>query len=155
MTYKNGWKEYLTAALLYGGIMGFLFGLMTLNLAVGILLGVFSGGLFSFLIFLFCKFQETKFNGKRVEISKERKIICDGGATLQGNGGWLFFTERGLEFYPHKINISRTELFLPIQSIKRVDTKKNQLLLETVDGQKIAIVVSHTKEWKHQIEEYL
>ena len=155
MIYKNGWKEYLTAALVYGGIMGLLLGLITLSLSRGLLIGVFSGGVFTLLIFLFCKYQENKFKGKRIEIAQERKIICDGGATLQGNGGWLFFTEAGIEFYPHKINFSRSEMILPLPAIKNVSTKKNQLVIETSENQTVTILVSHTKEWKQQIEEYL
>ena len=106
MTYRNGIKEYFSTGILFGIPMGLFFGLVHLNLIVGLIGGIMSGALFAFLIFLFCKVMEKKFIKKHEEISRERKIICDGGATYEGLGGWLFFTENALEFYPHKINYS-------------------------------------------------
>ena len=97
------------------------------------------------------KYQENKFDKKRTEIARERKIICDGGATINGNGGWMFFTENGIEFYPHKINISTKEIVIPMNTIESVKTNKNQILVHA-NGKTIAIVVSHNKEWKKQIE---
>ena len=110
MTYKNGIKEYALTGVMFGVPMGILFGLMHLSLLLGVITGFLCGFLFAFLIFLFVKYQEKKFDKKRTEIAKERKIICDGGATINGNGGWMFFTENGIEFYPHKINISTKEI---------------------------------------------
>ena len=98
------------------------------------------------------KIQEKKFDKKREEIAKERKIICDGGATIQGNGGWMFLTENGIEFYPHKINFSTKEIKIPMNMITGVKTHKNQIVLSTVDQSTVSIVVSHNKEWKQQIE---
>lgn len=154
MVYKNGLKEYLMTTVLFGGAMGLFYGLSTQSIIMGLILGIISGCLFTLLIFLFVKFQEKKFDKMRVEIAKERKIICDGGATLNGNGGWLFFTERGLEFYPHKINLSRDTVSVSMNTIKSVKTVKNQIVIETADTPRLAIVVSHNKEWKMQIEAY-
>lgn len=154
MTYKNGVKEYVLTGLLFGIPMGILFGLMHLSLSLGIIAGFLCGFLFTFLIFLFVKYQEKIFDKKRTEIAKERKIICDGGATIDGNGGWLFFTENGIEFYPHKINISTKEIVIPTNTIESVTTNKNQILIGS-NGQTVAIVVSHNKEWKKQIESAL
>ena len=154
MTYKNGIKEYALTGVMFGGPMGILFGLMHLSLILGIITGFLSGFLFTLLIFLFIKYQEKKFDKKRTEIAKERKIICDGGATINGNGGWMFFTEYGIEFYPHKINISTEEIVIPINTIDSVKTNKNKILVST-NGKTIAIVVSHNKEWKKQIEDAL
>ena len=154
MTYKNGIKEYALTGVMFGVPMGFLFGLMHLSLLLGIIAGFFGGFLFAFLIFLFVKYQEKKFDKKRTEIAKERKIICDGGATINGNGGWMFFTENGIEFYPHKINISTKEIVIPTNTIESVKTNKNQILV-SANGKTIAIVVSHNKEWKKQIEDAL
>lgn len=154
MTYKNGIKEYVMTGVLFGAPMGLLFGLMYFDFILGIISGVVCGILFAFLIFLFVKFQEKQFAKKRAEMEKERRIICDGGATLDGNGGWMFFTDIGLEFYPHKMNLSTKEVIIPASAIDGVRTAKNQLIIST-DGKDVAIVVSHNKEWKKQIESAL
>ena len=152
MTYKNGIKEYSLTTVLFGVPMGIIFGLSKLSFLVGAVSGILSGLLFTLLIFLFVKIQEKKFDKKRVEIAKQRKIICDGGATIQGNGGWMFLTEDGLEFYPHKINISTEEIKIPTSTIEAVKIHKNQIVLSIADHSTVAIVVSHNKEWKQQIE---
>lgn len=151
MVYKNGLKEYSLTTILFGVPMGIFFGLSKLSFILGVISGVFSGLLFTLLIFIFIKIQEKKFDKKRIEIAKERRIICDGGATINGNGGWMFLTEIGIEFYPHKINISTEEIKIPTSMIEAVKTQKNQIVV-TANGKTIAIVVSHNKEWKKQIE---
>ena len=152
MIYKNGIKEYTLTTVFFGIPMGILFGLFTLSLIVGIISGVASGLLFTLLIFIFIKIQEKKYDKKRLEIAKERKIICDGGATINGNGGWMFLTEAGIEFYPHKINISTEEIKIPTSMIESVKTHKNQIVVSTANKSNVAIVVSHNKEWQKQIE---
>ena len=152
MIYKNGIKEYSLTTVLFGVPMGILFGLSKLSFIVGVISGVLSGLLFTLLMFLFIKIQEKKFDKKRIEIAKERKIICDGGATINGNGGWMFLTENGIEFYPHKINISTEEIKIPTNIIEAVKTHKNQIVVSTANKSTVAIVVSHNKEWKKQIE---
>ncbi len=152
MIYRNGIKEYGLMGVLFGIPMGAMFGLKYLSLLTGIISGVLCGFLFAFLMFLFVKYQEKKFDKKREQIAKERKIICDGGATVNGNGGWMFFTEQGLEFYPHKINLSTKEIMIPMQSIASVKTYRNQILV-SANNQVVGIVVSHNKEWKKQIDD--
>ena len=152
MVYKNGLKEYSLTTVLFGVPLGILFGLSQLSFIVGVVSGVLSGLLFTLLMFVFIKIQEKKFDKKRIEIAKERRIICDGGATINGNGGWMFLTENGIEFYPHKINISTKEIIIPTSMIEAVKTHKNQLVVRTSNNFTVAIVVSHNKEWKKQIE---
>ena len=155
MIYKNGIKEYTMTSLLFGCPMGFLFGIMHQNALLGVISGVSCGCLFTLFVFLFIKIQEKKYDKKRFEIAKERKVICDGGATFQGNGGWMFFTEYGLEFYPHKLNNSKKDLMIPINAIKSVKTNKNQLVVDTMENSTISFVVSHNKEWVEQIKRYI
>ena len=88
----------------------------------------------------------------RAEISKERNVICDGGATVKGTGGWMFLTEYGIEFYPHKVNISYEELLIPLNRIKTVKTNKNKIVLETTENLTFIVLVSHSKEWEKQIQ---
>ena len=154
MTYKNGIKEYALTGVMFGVPMGILFGLMHLSLLLGVITGFLCGCLFALLIFLFVKYQKKKFDKKRAEITKERKIFCDGSATINGNGGWLFFTEKGLEFYPHKINISTKEIVIPINTIKTVNTYRNQIIINAGENP-VVILVSHNKGWKKQIENAL
>ena len=151
MVYKNGLKEYSLTTVLFGVPTGILLGLSKLSFMVGVVSGILSGLLFTLLMFLFIKVQEKKFDKKRIEIAKERRIICDGGATINGNGGWMFLTENGIEFYPHKINISTKEIKIPVSMIEAVKAQKKQIRV-TANGKTIAIVVSQNKEWKKQIE---
>ena len=155
MIYKNGIKEYTMTTLLFGCPMGFLFGIMHQNALLGVISGVSCGCLFTLFVFLFIKIQEKKYDKKRFEIAKERRVVCDGAATIQGNGGWMFFTEYGLEFYPHKINLSQKVLMIPIDTIKSVKTNKNQIIVDTIENLKFEIVVSHNKEWIEQIKQYI
>lgn len=153
MTYKNGIREYLLLAVCYGVPMGIIFGLWQKSVLVGIISGAMCGILYGVIMFLFVKSQEKKFDKMREQIASERKIICDGGATLHGNGGWLFLTEYGLEFYPHKVNLSRQEMRIPISNLESVRINgRNQILLATKDYvNAIAVVVTHNKEWQKQI----
>lgn len=89
---------------------------------------------------------------KCVEIAKERRIFCDGSAAVKGAGGCLFFTENGLEFYPHKVNDTQNKLFIPRHMIKTVGMKGNQIVIDTTEDLKIAILVSQNKRWKKEIE---
>lgn len=153
MIYKSTTKQYMLLTVCYGAPMGIVFGLMYGSLAVGIISGAACGLLYGLLMFLISRGLEKKFDKKRAEIAGERKIICDGAATVHGNGGWLFLTEYGLEFYPHKVNLSRQEMLIPISKLESVRINgRNQILLATKDyANAIAVVVTHNKEWQKQI----
>ena len=154
MTYKNGVKEYVLTGVLFGVPMGLLFGLIHFDWLLGVISGVFSGVLYALLILIFLKRQEKKYNKKRLELAQERRIICDGAATVSGNGGWMFLTEYGLEFYPHKLNLSTQEVLIPISTIQSVSINKNQIVINA-NGIVFPILVTHNKEWKKQIEDVL
>ena len=152
MTYKNGIKEYLTVAAIYGSLMGLFLGLVNQSIAVGLLATVFCGVLFSFLIFLFSKPMEKKFFKMRAELEREQTVICDGAATIQGNGGWLFLLEDAVLFFPHKINFSTKKMKIPLSVIESVKAQKNQIVITTFKQTKITAVVCQNKEWQKQIE---
>ncbi len=154
MTYRNGLKEYGLMALIYGGLMGIWFSIIY-GVLVGVISAVFCGALFSFLMYLFVRFQEKKFAKMREEIAGERAIVCDGGATIAGNGGWLFLTERGLEFYAHKFNLSTKNKLIPLETIKSVRAKYNRIFVVTADGSEHNIVVSHSDGWKSHIDAFI
>lgn len=151
MTYKNGIKEYSLSAVLFGIPMGVIYGFGKASVIAGVIYGVVCGVLFALFLFIFIKITEKKFDKKREEIAKDRKIICDGVATINGNGGWMFFTEYGIEFYPHKINFSTKEVIIPIDTIESVTTLNNHIIV-SADSTLVAIHVSHRKEWKKQID---
>lgn len=152
MTYKNGIREYLLLAVCYGVPMGIIFGLWQKSVLVGIISGAMCGILYGVIMFLFVKSQEKKFDKMREQIASERKIICDGGATLHGNGGWLFLTEYGLEFYPHKVNFSRQEMRISLKSINAASVLGKSILISVKESTNaITIIVTHNKEWQKQI----
>ena len=152
MIFKNGFKEYALSGGIFGLFMGIYFGIIYRSVIIGVITGTLCGVLFGLFIFLFCRHQEKKFDIKRNEISKERTIFCDGGATLNGVGGWLFFTTQGLEFYPHKINFSQKEIFIPLHSIKVKGSSLNNIVIQNGDDDVYIFRVSHRKEWKEEIE---
>ena len=86
MIYRNGFWEYFLMVVFFGVPMGALIGLMKMSVAVGLIAGVFSGAAFMLLMLLFVKVQEKNYAKMRAELSKQRKIICDGAATIQGTG---------------------------------------------------------------------
>ena len=147
MIFKNGFKDYALIGGIFGLSMGIYFAITYESIITGIITGALCGVLFGFCMMLFVRSQEKKFDIKRKEISRERRIFCDGGATLNGNGGWLFFTTQGLEFYPHKLNFSSKEVFIPFQAIKIKSSSLNNIVIENGDGNAYIFRVSHRKEW--------
>ncbi|MBQ9112742.1 MAG: hypothetical protein IJY08_04090 [Clostridia bacterium] len=154
MIYRNGAKTYFImfaiCAVMYGGMMGLLY----LDLIRGIIMGVLFGALFTAAMFVFSKVMERKFNKMRAEISENRHIVCDGAATVTGNGGWLFLTDTALEFYPHKINFDRSGILIQLADIRNVCCKGNKLIINTVrDTDDVPFVVVKNKEWMKNINQ--
>ncbi len=154
MTYRNGLKEYAMTTLVYGGLIGVLFAIIY-GVIEGIIAGVVAGILFTLFIFIFVKLMESKYKKMRAEMAKTKEVICDGGATVDGNGGWMFFTETGLEFYPHKINLSTDQRIILISDIVAVNTKFNRIIVSTVHGEQIKIIVANANGWKSHIDRYI
>lgn len=151
MVYKNTWKTYLFVALFTGALYGFLMGLVYMSVVRGLLMGILFGSLFTVAIAVINHFTEKKFVQKRAEISSQRRIICDGAATHNGNGGWMFLTEFGLEFYPHKLNFSTNRLIIPLGSITGLSVKSNRVEISTTGGV-FSIVVVKATDWLLHIQ---
>lgn len=151
MVYRNGFKEYAIMAVAFGVPMGIVYGLLMLDVMWGVGTGIAAGLLFSLLMLLFVKAQEKMYNKKRQEIAKERRIICDGGATVNGNGGWMFFTDVGLEFYPHKVNLSTEAFVIKAEQITTVAAVANQIVVITENREQYNIVVSKSTQWARSI----
>lgn len=152
MIFKNGFKEYALSGGIFGVFMGIYFGIIYRSIITGVITGALCGVLFGLFIFLFCRHQEKKFDIKRDEISKERKIFCDGGATLNGVGGWLFFTTQGLEFYPHKINFTQKVVIIPFCEVKLLSSATNCITIKNSNNDVFIYRVSHRKEWTEVIQ---
>ena len=154
MVYKNGIKEYTiigcSGALLYGGLMG----LFWRDLIRGIIVGIIFGVLYSLCMALFSKHIEKKAKNLRMGISKVRTIICEGPANhkkgINAVGGWMFFSEAGIEFYPHQLNFGGHNLLIPIHDIVNVETKSKQLIIYAKAG-KLIFIVNKANLWKQSI----
>lgn len=152
MTYKNEIKGYFVLGAMYGLPMGIFLGLVNQSIASGILVAIFGGLLFGFLMFLFNKPTEKKFAQMRAEMEKEKTIICDGTANILKNGGWMFLSETELLFCPHKMNVSSQEITIPLSDIQSVTVQKGRLFIATDVETPIMAVVCRPDAWKMHIE---
>ena len=150
MIYRNGWKEFLITAVSFGLPMS-LFFIIRYGFVLGLAGGILSGLLFGGVMTLFTRSTERKFKSTREEIAADRKVICDGAATWQGLGGWMFLTEAGLEFYPHKFNHGKQNFAIPTEDLASVGVKRNIVTVSLVSGGEVAVVVSHAKAWATMI----
>ena len=151
MVYRNGWKEFFITAIGFGAPMS-LFFIIQYGFALGLAGGVLAGLLFGGAMTLVTRSTEKRFAKLRTEIVSDRRVICDGGATWQGLGGWMFLTEAGLEFYPHKLNHSSQNFAIPTEELVSVTVKRNMVSVTLQNGGEVAVVVSHAKEWQAQIQ---
>lgn len=152
MTYKNEIKGYFVLGAMYGLPMGIFLGLINRSVVSGILVAIFGGLLFGFLMFLFNKPMEKKFSQMRAEMEKEKTIICDGTANILKNGGWMFLSETELLFCPHKMNVSSQEITIPLSDIQSVTVQKGRLFITTGAQTPIMAVVCRADAWKMHIE---
>ena len=123
MVYDNDFKNFLLAGVIFAFPMGILYSAMMQNIIFGILLGTFAGCMFAFLLWIVLKKVQKSSAKLRQKINPVYKIICEGPATWNGNGGWLFVTEATVEFYPHKVNFDRGAFAYWLSDIARVDVR--------------------------------
>lgn len=159
MVYKNGFKDYLILGVIFGVLFGLFMGLSEKNVIMGIILGVVCGFLFALGISLFMKRSEKKSKILRTEISKVRKIICEGPANHKKGAnaisGWLFLSEDAIEFYPHKINFGGQNIPIRLDDVMKVETKSNYLKIYTKTNDLYTFVVNKAKLWEYSINEIL
>lgn len=159
MVYKNGIKEWALMCCGCGLAYGVLMGLFWSNMTKGIIAGVLFGVLFTVTMAIFTKHIEKKSVHLRAEISKVRKIICEGPANhkkgVNGIVGWLFLSEDAIEFYPHKMNIGGQNIPILLDDISNVETKSNKLKIQTKENVTFTFVVNKAKLWKQSITEIL
>ena len=152
MTYKNETKGYFVLGAMYGLPMGIFLGLINRSVVSGILVAIFGGLLFGFLMFLFNRPAEKKFFQMRAELEKEKTIICDGTANILKTPGWIFLTETELLFYPRKMNASSQKIAFPLSDIKKVTVQNGRLFITTDAETPIMAVVCRPDAWKMHIE---
>ena len=156
MIYKTSWKEYLIRGVIVGGILCIICSIWRGVIFGGIVM--LSGVLSFFVVMMFCSKLEKRVESIRVEISKLRNIVCEGPANLKNGinsvGGWLFLSEDALEFYPHKMNIGGDDTAILLDDIVNVETKVNQIIIQT-KNKTFKFVVSRSNLWKKSITQIL
>lgn len=159
MIYKNGIKEWAIMCCGCGLVYGVLMGLSWGNMTTGIIAGVLFGVLLTVCMAIFSKHIEKESEHLRAEISKVRKIICEGPAShkkgVNAIGGWLFLSEDAIEYYPHKMNIGDQNIPILLDDISDVETKLNQLKIHTKTNETFIFVVNKANLWKQSITEIL
>lgn len=154
MIYNIGKKEYALAGLVFGLFFGLFVLVVSKNLVIGITIGVLTGLLYAFAVMLLIKKTESKFNYLRGEISKLRKIVCEGPASLkQGekiSTGWIFLSEDAIEFYSLKTNDGGVNVPILLDNIVSVKRKSNQIIIETKSEEFIFAVIK-AELWKKSI----
>ena len=95
----------------------------------------------------------------------ENEVLFKSGANamkkLEGVGGTLYLTEKALFHKPHKINIQTDETSIPLDTIKRFETKddfliiRNMLMIITKDDEVFKFRVNKRKVWVNKLNEVL
>lgn len=159
MVYKSGFKNCLMTVIIFGVLYGLFMGLFAKNVIMGIVLGVVCGFFFALGLSIFSKRIEKKSKNLRMEISKVRKIICEGPANQKKGanaiGGWLFLSEDAIEFYPHKMNFGGQNIPILLDDVMKIETKSNYLKIYTKTNDLYTFVVNKAKLWESSINEVL
>ncbi|WP_158701553.1 GRAM domain-containing protein [Lentibacillus sp. Marseille-P4043] len=80
---------------------------------------------------------------------------------LEGVGGMLYLTNKTLHHIPHKLNIQSGETYIPLETIKRFETKndflilRNKLIIITKNDEQIKFRVNKRQEWAKKLNEVL
>ena len=142
------WVSSMLGGVCFGIIMGIMYVLQmgALGILLGIGSGLMWGGLFGLVMQLLVSGLHKKFAAKRAEISAFRRIIIEGGANLNGNGGWLFVTSDGVEYYTHKMNFSNQTLKFSNYEIQSISKEGGKLVI-VANNTKYKFVVDYVDTW--------
>jgi len=141
------WLTSMLGGLVFGVVM-----MMALG-PFGILSGVLFGGLFGLAMQIMAGSLEKKWASKRAEISASKTILVEGGANLDGNGGWLFVTEEGVEYYTHKANFDQRTLIFAHTEIQAIQKEGGKLVI-VANNTKYVFVVNYVDRWLQIIQAY-
>lgn len=155
MIYKNGIKENVMIGVSTAVLFGIIMGIFIKNLYIGIISGVIYSIFYTTYIIIMAKVIEKKIVSIREAIMKEKNIICEGTANYRNGllafGGWAFLTEDSIIFYPHKLNIRRKEVIIPLKDIVEVKKSFNNIIINTmIDSHKLT--VNKPANWQRTIE---
>lgn len=155
MVLKNSKGSFVLMGLIYGGIMGLVFGNQSGNYLLGLTTGGVAGLIFALAMYAVNASAEKKAKVLYQQVACMRKVFCQGTATLRTNsfngvGGWMFLTESALEFYPHKGNIGGRNVPILLGAILSAKAKGNTLLVETA-SKTYSFQVVKAQQWKKQI----
>jgi hypothetical protein len=152
-------KTFWQIGLSFGIMMG-LFYAYRYGWEEGVFTGLFSGVLFGLLMAGFTKYQSRKFTQNR-PLSADEKLIKEGPANHQTNGGWIYLTDSRFLFVSHKVNIKTEKLSIPLSEIasaakgRSLGIIPNKLILNLKNGQVENFIVNDAKGWIKQIESVL
>ena len=141
------WLASMLGGLVFGAMMMIGFG------PIGILSGLLFGVLFGFAMQIVTGTMEKKWAPKRAEISAKTTILVEGGANLDGNGGWLFVTEEGVEYYTHKMNFDHRTLNFSRDDIQSIH-KEGSKLAVIANNVKYVFVVNYVDRWINIVQAY-
>lgn len=185
MLYKNGFKEYFLSQIksllylwIFWGIycvysfymlgsdasftipfLGSDMSYTTYLLCLGFFVTLFSL-VFDFLFAFFLSFAkpEKKCEALRTELSKVRKIICEGPAAQRKGinqiGGWLVLSEDALEFYRYNSNFVGNNLVFLLDDIVSAERKRKFLIIQT-KTETFKFFVHKAPLWKNSITQIL
>ena len=141
------WLASMLGGLIFGVIMMIVLG------PIGILSGLLFGVLFGLGMQIATGSLEKKWASKRAEVSASKTILVEGGANLDGNGGWLFVTEEGVEYYTHKMNFDQRTLIFSHTEVQSIHKEGGKLVI-VANNIKYVFVVNYVDRWLQIIQAY-
>jgi hypothetical protein len=112
-------KTTLLTGVPFGLVMGVFFTLSQRN-PLGLVYGLVAGLIFGVLLAAFAAKQRSRFTQEDPCQDGER-LLKQGPANhfrgWEGVGGWLYLTDRRLLFRPHRFNVQRHELSVPLTKV--------------------------------------
>ena len=139
------WLVSMLGGLEFGVVMMLIIG------PPGILSGILFGVLFGLAMQIMTGSLEKKWAAKRAEVSATKTIIVEGGANLDGNGGWLFVTAESVEFYTHRVNIDHKTLIFCGDEVQSIH-KEGMRLAVVANNTKYVFVVDNVDRWLKHIK---
>lgn len=174
MIYRATFSDWIKFGIITGALYGFFMGIFMgifmsftfpldpeTNLMLGIFVGLFFGTVYTISMALIASSIAKKAKPLREEISKVRKIVCEGPAThkksainLKNVGGWLFLSEDAIEFYPLKLYVGGKNVGVPLDDIKKIERTGNIISISTTE-ETYQFIVDKGNLWEETINKTL
>lgn len=150
MICKNGLKQYIFMGLASGALTAVLSYVLNDYDVIGMLeIGMVTGITIPLVMWVCDLYNRRCAREMRSEEARTHVIICEGWAQIEETDGWLFLTDKALEFYPYK----KGEYFaIPICEVVSVSPFLNSIKVEA--GEKSHdIHVNRPFLWRKLIED--